>query len=668
MQRRRNPARNQKPEPAPAKDSPAPAKDNAKTKRKDTPVKEKPVEATPPPPPPPPLPTKLGTGQPIPTVKEPQPADLLESDWQSVAERYGHNFCSCRRALIEVCSGVLKAALERSRQKWMTPGIFELYYSKAGKKKLPNKGKNKEDAKDKSKEEKEKDKKDKETENLKAKQMKREGNCKLYIDPHQWDVTIWTMRENTAPPPPKPKPAPPPPSYNQHQPGPGYYYGGGGYPATHPYQHYHPYPPQHPSHPPPPPVRKPPPPAPPNPPPPTNQSQPADPNAVQSKPAPDPVIHMLAERANTNFKLRDIMKIVARGDASKEQLEYFQSHINELTERLEAQKKAQQARQPSTPRPAPPPVQAGPVPQHIQASPAPPPTQASPAPPPPKASPAPPPTQASSGPPPNQASPAPSTIAPQASTPAPPPVAPTAPPASAPAASGAPQSIPPPSPATPTPSKMPQQPPMTYYTPPPQPGPYGHYAPPSLLPPPQPAQAAPPPQPPQPTYRALCIDFNTNGDRLLFPRETILEALPGNQVLASFLKVQKVDHLTLAQLPKTQTYYKILKEYYQPITVRFRADNSSVLQCLFRWVKPQEEVRKHMEEIMDKAEPAEDVELAARLPREGVIQEGTSMMQQVGEKALEVKGKGKEKEVVKETIERVGTPVGERDKKRKRLR
>ncbi|KKY19082.1 hypothetical protein UCDDS831_g05714 [Diplodia seriata] len=326
MQRRKS-ARNQKPEPTPAQESPAPAKDTAKGKRKDTPVKEKQADTPPAPPPPPPLPTKLATGQPIPTVKEPQPASLPESDWQSVIE-----------------SNVLKAALERSRQKWMTPGIFELYYSKAGKKKLPNKGKNKEEDKDKEKD-KNKTKegggdgaKEKEpSETLKAKQMKREGNCKLYIDPHQWDITLWTMRENTPPPPP-----------------------------------------------------------------------------------------------------------------------------------------------------------------------------------------------------------------------------------------------------------------------------------------------------PQPTYRALCIDFNTNGDRLLFPRETILEALPGNQVLASFLKVHKVDQATLSQLPKTQTYYSPGKEYYQPITVRFRATSpadshsTGVLQCLFRWVRPQDEVRKFMEEVMDRAEPAEDVELAARLPREGFVQEGTS--------------------------------------------
>lgn len=513
-------------------------------------------------------------------------------------------------------SGVLKAALERSRQKWMTPGIFELYYSKAGKKKLPNKGKNKEQNKD-------KDEKDKEggggpvgggeSESLKAKQMKREGNCKLYIDPHQWDVTVWTMRENTVPPPPKPKPAPAP-AYN----GQGYYYGGG-YSATHPYQHYHPYPPQNPAHQPPQPVKKPPPappaqPAPP--PPPPSQPHAPEPIPAPSKPAPDPVIHMLAERANTNFKLRDIMKIVARGDASKEQLEYFQSHINELTERLEAQKKAQQAQQPPTPSPA-------------QATP---PVQPAPA-------------------------------QPAAASPAPPA-----------ASAGASRAAPSLSPATPTPSKMPQQPPMTYYTPPPPPGPYGHYQP-APPPPPQPVQQPHPPQAQpqhhqhQHTYRALCIDFNTNGDRLLFPRETILEALPGNQVLASFLKVQKVDLVTSANLPKTQTYYKPLKEYYQPITVRFRADNPNTLQCLWRWVKPQEEVRKWMEEVMDRAECAEEVELAARLPREGVVFEGQAQVQAAAQAVVVVAAAQKQQQqgAIREEVAEIGAE-GREKKRAKRSR
>lgn len=175
-------------------------------------------------------------------------------------------------------------------------------------------------------------------------------------------------------------------------------------------------------------------------------------------------------------------------------------------------------------------------------------------------------------------------------------------------------------------------------------------------------------------------------------------------MLASFLKVVKVDdaaasnnnnktqqtHTTTTTTSSPSPYYKAGKEYYQPITVRFRAasgagagagagvgvgtgvgggtvggDGHSVLQCLFRWVKPQEEVRKYMEEVMDRAEPAEEVELAARLPREGVV---VQQVQGVQEGAGTGVGGDGGKAVVKESVERVGTPVGERDRKRKRVR
>ncbi|KAF2141008.1 uncharacterized protein K452DRAFT_319281 [Aplosporella prunicola CBS 121167] len=529
--RRRNPARSK----------PAEA-DNSK-KRKHTPVKEKTVEPAAPAPAPAPLPTKLLPGQPIPTLQQPQPPHLPLSEWQSVLE-----------------SGVLKSAIEKSRQRWMTPGLFELYYSKAGKKKVEKMTGNS----------------TADQEQLKAKQMKREGNCKLMIEPHIWDVTIWTMRENVAPLPPRPK-------QPVHQPPPYYY---GGYAAAPPYPPYQPYAsPVQPAHaqsrPPPsqqPPVRQSsqtasfnsPRPAGPNQP---NQPNPPDANGVVSPPAPDPVIHMLAERANTNFKLRDIMKIVAKGDATKEQLEYFQGHINELTERLEAQKKAQQSHM----APAPSPFQ--------------------PAAPPPAAR-------------------------PPATSPAPPvPRPPSSLSASLPT-SGPPNAL-----------QHPQQPPISYYTPPLTPSPYTQHQPP------------PPPPPPQPSYRALCIDFNTNGDRLLFPRNTILEFLPGNAVLASFLIVQKVDHVTQNNLPKTTNYYKAMKEYYQPVTARFMADNPNLLLCLRRWVKPQDEVRKYMEEIMERCERAESVEIAARLPREGT-------------KAAEVV------DTHVDVVEKAQTPVGSTDKKR----
>ncbi|KAL4890972.1 hypothetical protein BDV59DRAFT_76171 [Aspergillus ambiguus] len=59
-----------------------------------------------------------------------------------------------------------------------------------------------------------------------------------------------------------------------------------------------------------------------------------------------------------------------------------------------------------------------------------------------------------------------------------------------------------------------------------------------------------------------------------------------------------------------------LKEYYQPVTFRIHSTNPKVLEPLARVVKPPDEVRKYMNEIMDRAERAPDGFLAFRLPRE----------------------------------------------------
>ncbi|GAB1217718.1 hypothetical protein ATERTT37_006959 [Aspergillus terreus] len=59
-----------------------------------------------------------------------------------------------------------------------------------------------------------------------------------------------------------------------------------------------------------------------------------------------------------------------------------------------------------------------------------------------------------------------------------------------------------------------------------------------------------------------------------------------------------------------------LKEYYQPVTFRIHSTNPKVLEPLGRVVKPPDEVRKYMNEIMDRAERAPDGFLAFRLPRE----------------------------------------------------
>ncbi|KAF2088793.1 hypothetical protein K490DRAFT_64007 [Saccharata proteae CBS 121410] len=552
--RRKNPARGK---PEPPKEEPTPKRQAVKEKA--TPAKERSaslsvVEK-------PALPTKVVPGQPIPTLSEPQPNNLSDAEWQTVAQ-----------------SGVLKAAIERSRQRWTTPGLFELYYSKAGKKKTQGTGIEAD-------------------QDVKAKQMKREGNCKFIIEPHIWDVTIWTMKDITAPPPPKPPKPPvqlPPP-----------YYGAYNHPVT--YQTYPPYgspsvPAARPP-PPPPPVapaqRRPSVQLPPQPPAPPLQPPPPAPAAAQT---PDPVIHMLAERANTDYKLRDIMKIVAKGDATKEQLEYFQAHINELTEKLEAQRKAKQRPpQPSKPSPA----------QRPPTAPQPP------------------------------ASSAPQPPAPSG------PSTPSAPSTPQPFSNLAPQ--------------PPAQPAAQYYTPPIHPSPYTpHPAAPPLA---VTAAQPPPPPPPQQSYRALCIDFNTNGDRLLFPRNTILEYLPGNAVLASFIIKQKVDALAVQSLPKNSNYTP-LHDYWQPVTARFIADSPHMLNCLRRWVRPQEEVRKYMEEIMQTCERAGETEIAKRLPREGVKIEGLN-----GNGVAKVDGEG---DVVMGDVTpaaRVGTPAtGERKRGVKRGR
>ncbi|KAL2808616.1 hypothetical protein BJX63DRAFT_26338 [Aspergillus granulosus] len=63
-----------------------------------------------------------------------------------------------------------------------------------------------------------------------------------------------------------------------------------------------------------------------------------------------------------------------------------------------------------------------------------------------------------------------------------------------------------------------------------------------------------------------------------------------------------------------------LKEYYQPVTFRIYSNNPKTLEPLARVVKPQEEVRKYMNEIMDRAERAPDGFLAYQLPREQPIE------------------------------------------------
>ncbi|KAK2590832.1 hypothetical protein QQS21_011469 [Conoideocrella luteorostrata] len=84
-------------------------------------VEPPPREPTPPPPPPtppPPLPKSIEVGKPLPTVEEPQAADLSSKEYQSLTE-----------------SGVLSESLSRSRHRWISEGLFEKFWAKPHKRK-----------------------------------------------------------------------------------------------------------------------------------------------------------------------------------------------------------------------------------------------------------------------------------------------------------------------------------------------------------------------------------------------------------------------------------------------------------------------------------------------------------------------------------------------------
>lgn len=68
---------------------------------------------------------------------------------------------------------------------------------------------------------------------------------------------------------------------------------------------------------------------------------------------------------------------------------------------------------------------------------------------------------------------------------------------------------------------------------------------------------------------------------------------------------------------KEQDMLSDLKEYYQPVTMRIVSASAKVLEPLARVVKPPDQVRKYMNEIMDRVERAPEGFLAFRLPRGG---------------------------------------------------
>lgn len=184
-------------------------------------------------------------------------------------------------------SAVLAAALEQSRRSWVSDGIFERYWVK------PEGGKNG---------------KPPPPDNPDVKLMKSRGECRIRIEPHLFVAEMYVEERAKAPVAPKqPISHYRPAQQYQHR----------GLPPT--------IPPGQPQIP--------------------QQSPPRVPQASspapQSGTKPDPVISMLATRASTDPELKSLMKEVATGHATQEQLKVFQKHIDELTAMVTRQKQDQ---------------------------------------------------------------------------------------------------------------------------------------------------------------------------------------------------------------------------------------------------------------------------------------------------------------------------------------
>lgn len=428
-----------------------------------------------------------------------------------------------------ILSGVLAASIERSRLKWLADGLFEKYWIKTTKKKSQVDVQN--PAKD---------------------SMVKLGTCSMIVEPHVFEITLYSVREaryTFLPPvgqPAKPLPNHTAPTYGSP------YSVGSPFPkkqnasmsslqaqtqttAAHSFQ----------------PVL--PPfregfaqfePAGPHLPMPTSfaTSQVAPSASPKSSSMPnrdstdgspgrdrsttDPVIQMLAARAATDHGLKSLMKVVASGGASSDELKVFQHHIDDLNGIIQrnlpqptqsdnprsAQKVAGRQSGPSLPLPNPP---------HTENSK-------------PRHSPA----------------------------------------------------------ALPSGSSIKTEPLSSYYSQLPQaPKPKGT---PSI----------------RPDISAVVFDFVAGtGDRYLFPKYSLLEYLPGKtQVLASFL-------LTRKGATATSGSYQKDVDYYQPVTLRLSTLNERTLEPLARVVAPVDEVRDYMNEIMDRMTPAENSYLAVQLPR-----------------------------------------------------
>ena len=428
-------------------------------------------------------------------------------------------------------SGVLAASIELSRQK-LKEEVFDRYWEKPTKKKPVF-----------------------EAPNPPKETMTRAGACSLIIEPHVFDITLYTVKDNPvayAAPQPPPLSSPqynpfatattyPPYNYNTPPAPPKYQSQQGNQPSQTtlpPFREgFAQFGPQGP-----PPMDRAPIPVPASIVDPKTPSLPEERNTSQQvgakdqngEPKQDPVIQMLATRAASDHGLKTLMKVVASGQASATQLKDFQDHIDELNTLLKSQPSLIEPLQDES-RPQPPPRSGQEYVSRV--------------------------------------------------------VVPT-----------------------PTPDKSWTQIPSTapYSTP------TAKYPPiktePSAKTQPFTAPLVGSKSPytvHKPEISSIVFDFGGTGDRFSFPRFSILEYLyGGTQVIVSFLVIRR------GSTAKPEKY-KDNRNYYQPVTMRLSTPHPRFLEPLAKVVAPPDEVRRYMDSVFDKMSPADTVFLATRLPRAG---------------------------------------------------
>ena len=436
-------------------------------------------------------------------------------------------------------SGVLAASLQKSREAWLTKGLFERYWAKPSKKR---------DLSD--------------TPNPVKETMTRLGSCSMIIDPHVFDVTLYTVKD--IPPNYPPVPTQPPsisaPQYNpfpQARP-----LGQPNHNMSHtPNQHTNS---SHPTLPPfregfgsfgphgPPPLYHPPAsnPRPVQPPTPATIPKPLSlprtgtashevSQSEGSEPQGDPVIQMLATRAANDVDLKALMKIVASGKASQKQLREFQDHIDELNSILKSQKSPPSAfgldgssdrliQPPGSLYPPNPPYHTNKTDGIVN--------------------------QKTSGALPSMAS----------------------------------QNLPPIKLESLSQSySMAATAPTTRF-----------------------------PAGSRTDINGVVFDFGGTGDRFSIPRFSILEYLyGGTQVIISFIVIRPGNTAASGN-------YKGTMNYYQPVTIRLTTLHPKILEPLARVVATPDEVRSYMNNYFDRLSPAETVYLATRLPRAAGTENG----------------------------------------------